>query len=143
MNSSNGCALGNTFSEAVLQGFFELVERDAVATWWYYNRLLRPVVNLESFGQPYLLQLVEHYLRTCNRKIWALDISSDLGIPVFVVLSSFLESPKDVIFFGFCCHLDAHIALQRAFTEMNQMLGVNSFVGRYGDVIIEEEDTLT
>ena len=35
---SNGCAAGNTLAEAVLQGFYELAERDAFAIWWY-NRL--------------------------------------------------------------------------------------------------------
>ena len=37
---SNGCAAGNTVEEAILQGFLELVERDAYAIWWY-NRLQR------------------------------------------------------------------------------------------------------
>ena len=35
---SNGCAAGNTLEEAILQGFYELAERDAFAIWWY-NRL--------------------------------------------------------------------------------------------------------
>src|SRR5277367_4171389 len=35
---SNGCAAGNTLQEAIVQGFLELVERDAYAIWWY-NRL--------------------------------------------------------------------------------------------------------
>jgi len=35
---SNGCAAGNTREEAIVQGFLELVERDAYAIWWY-NRL--------------------------------------------------------------------------------------------------------
>ncbi|MDE0350278.1 MAG: TOMM precursor leader peptide-binding protein, partial [Gammaproteobacteria bacterium] len=30
---SNGCAAGNTLEEAILQGFYELVERDAFAIW--------------------------------------------------------------------------------------------------------------
>ncbi len=41
---SNGCAAGNTREEAIVQGFLELVERDAYAIWWY-NRLKRPAVN--------------------------------------------------------------------------------------------------
>src|ERR1700719_125394 len=32
---SNGCAAGNTLAEAIVQGFLELVERDAYAIWWY------------------------------------------------------------------------------------------------------------
>ena len=32
---TNGHASGNTLEEAILQGFLELVERDALAIWWY------------------------------------------------------------------------------------------------------------
>ena len=42
---SNGCAAGNTLEEAIVQGFLELVERDAYAIWWY-NRARRPAVDL-------------------------------------------------------------------------------------------------
>ena len=44
---SNGCAAGNTLEEAILQGFYELVERDAFAIWWY-NRLRVPAVDLRQ-----------------------------------------------------------------------------------------------
>ena len=42
---SNGCAAGNTLEEAIVQGFLELVERDAYAIWWY-NRSQRAEVDL-------------------------------------------------------------------------------------------------
>src|SRR5262249_47704340 len=32
---SNGNAAGNTLAEAIVQGFLELVERDAYGIWWY------------------------------------------------------------------------------------------------------------
>src|SRR5262249_55595884 len=48
IGDSNGCAAGNTLEEAILQGFLELVERDAVALWWY-NRVRRPAIDLASF----------------------------------------------------------------------------------------------
>ena len=47
---SNGCAAGNTLEEAIVQGFLELVERDAYAIWWY-NRLQRAEVDLEPVRQ--------------------------------------------------------------------------------------------
>ncbi len=53
---SNGNAAGNTREEAILQGFLELVERDSVALWWY-NRVRRPAVDLDSFDEPYLGEL--------------------------------------------------------------------------------------
>jgi ribosomal protein S12 methylthiotransferase accessory factor len=118
---SNGNASGNTPEEAILQGFFELVERDAVALWWY-NRLPRPAVATETFGEPYLRTLTRHYLERYGRECWALDLTTDLGIPVFVALSRVVDAPQEKILFGLGCHLDAKIALQRAFAEMNQLL---------------------
>ncbi|BAF60510.1 uncharacterized conserved protein [Pelotomaculum thermopropionicum SI] len=139
---SNGCASGNTLAEAVLQGFFELVERDAAAIWWY-NRLPRPGVDLVTFDEPYLLELAEHYRTRYRRETWALDITSDLGIPAFAALSRRLEGPEEQILLGLGCHLDARIALQRAFAEMNQMLGVASSAGKGDRQPLEDRETLT
>ena len=117
---SNGCAAGNTRTEAVLQGFLELVERDAVALWWY-NRLRVPGVDLGSFEDPYLLDTVAHW-RARGRELWALDLTSDLGIPTFAALSRQVEGPFQAIVFGFGAHLDARLALLRAVTEHNQLM---------------------
>ncbi|MCC6559177.1 MAG: TOMM precursor leader peptide-binding protein [Polyangiaceae bacterium] len=120
LGDSNGCAAGATREEAVFQGLLELVERDAVAIWWY-NRLPRPGVDLASFGDPYLGAL-EDYYRTIHRSIWALDLTSDLGIPVFGAVSRRLDRRPEDIVFGFGAHLDPKIALLRAVTEANQLL---------------------
>lgn len=117
---SNGNAAGNTLEEAALQGFLELVERDSVALWWY-NRVSRPGVDLSSFAEPYLGELAE-YLRKRGREMAALDLTADLGIPVFAVWSRRIDNPIEEIVLGFGAHLDARLALLRAVTEMNQML---------------------
>ncbi|MHB1558908.1 MAG: YcaO-like family protein, partial [Isosphaeraceae bacterium] len=117
---SNGNAAGNTLEEAILQGFLELVERDSVALWWY-NRLRRPGVDLASFGEPYL-DRVGAFLRERGRSFWAIDLTSDLGVPVFAAISREDEGSDQRIMLGFGAHLDASVALMRAVTEMNQML---------------------
>jgi ribosomal protein S12 methylthiotransferase accessory factor len=117
---SNGNAAGNTLEEAVLQGFLELVERDSVALWWY-NRVRRPGVDLDSFGEPYLGRL-QAFLREHGREFWALDLTSDLGIPVFVSVCRRTDGSSEQIVPGFGAHLDPRVALLRAVTEMNQML---------------------
>jgi oxazoline/thiazoline synthase len=137
---SNGNASGNNLEEAVLQGFCELVERDAVALWWY-NRLGKPGVAIESFEEPYLLDLNGHY-RSLGREAWALDITSDLGIPTFAAVSRLLAGPEERILFGLGCHLDARIALQRAFAELNQMLGLAQ-QGEGATLAVEDEETLS
>ena len=139
MGCSNGNASGNTLEEAVLQGFFELVERDATALWWY-NRLRKPGVDLASFGEPWLLDLGEHYANL-GRDSWALDLTSDLGIPTFVAVSRLRDTAQDRLLFGLGCHLDARIALQRAFAEMNQMLGLAQERPEAHASAIQDEDT--
>jgi ribosomal protein S12 methylthiotransferase accessory factor len=140
LGCSNGNAAGNTLEEAILQGFFELVERDAVALWWY-NRLRKPGVAVESFGEPYLLELAEYYRQRYRRATWALDLTSDLGIPVFAALSKLMHGSEEQLLFGLGCHLDPRIALQRAFGEMNQMLAT-AYSGAGGELSVKDNETL-
>lgn len=117
---SNGCAAGAVLEEAVLQGLLELVERDAVAIWWY-NRLRRPGVDLDSADDPYVASLVHHY-RTQQRELRVLDITSDFGVPVVAAVSRRVDTVEEDIIYGFGAHLDAKVALTRALTELNQSL---------------------
>ncbi len=117
---SNGCASGNTLEEAILQGFFELVERDAFAIWWY-NRIRQPGVNIESFDDPYLAAATAYY-RDVGRDLRILDITHDLNIPVFVAVSRTIDEEYEDIIYGAGAHLDASVALMRAICELNQFL---------------------
>ncbi len=123
---SNGCAAGNTIEEAILQGFLELVERDATAIWWY-NRLRRPAVDLTTTNNPYVTEMIQYY-QSLGRSLWVLDITSDLGIPVFVAISCLLQPDdgKEKILYAFGAHLDATLALERAVIELNQLLPLAS-----------------
>ncbi|HEV7427823.1 MAG TPA: TOMM precursor leader peptide-binding protein [Thermoanaerobaculia bacterium] len=132
-SDSNGNAAGNTLEEAILQGFMELVERDAVAIWWY-NRLRRPRVDLDSFHDPYIKALSDCY-RDMGREFWVLDITSDLGIPTFAAVSRRLDRPAEDILVGFGAHFDARVALLRALTEINQFLPCVSEVDAQGNTI--------
>jgi YcaO-like protein with predicted kinase domain len=116
---SNGNAAGSNLEEAVLQGFLEVVERDAVALWWY-NRVQRPRVELASFGEAYFQALGELY-RILGREMHLLDISADYPIPVFAAVSRGKKEEEDLLL-GFGAHLEPRIAIARALTEMNQFL---------------------
>ncbi len=117
---SNGCAAGNTLEEAILQGFLELVERDAFAIWWY-NRLLLPEVDLSSFDDGYLASARGYYGRH-EREMWVLDATGDFGIPVFVALSRRTAGGAEDILYSAGAHPDPHIAALRAVCELNQCL---------------------
>jgi ribosomal protein S12 methylthiotransferase accessory factor len=115
---SNGNAAGNTLEEAILQGLLELIERDAVAIWWY-NRLRRPEFGLESLHEPYIAELAEQY-EDLGRRLWLLDITSDLEVPVFAAVSSRCDGTAPILL-GFGCHVESRLAALRALTEMNQL----------------------
>ncbi len=119
---SNGCAAGNTLEEAIVQGFLELVERDAYAVWWY-NRLQRAELDLGPLEDPYIRDL-KSQLAESGRRVWVLDVTTDLGIPSFVTVAHWTENGEEFIDFGSGAHFDARIALLRAMTELNQFLAI-------------------
>jgi len=116
---SNGNAAGNNREEAILHGFLEVVERDAVALWWY-NQAQRPQVELGSFDDAYFQSIVELY-RLLGLRIHVFDISADFPIPTFAATSNGKEGNGDWLF-GFGAHLEPRIGIARAITEMNQSL---------------------
>ncbi len=128
---SNGCAAGNTLEEAIVQGFLELVERDAYAIWWY-NRLQRPEVDLGQFDDSYIRDL-QNQLAETGRRLWVLDVTSDLGIPTFVAITHWMQNGQENIEFGSGAHFDTRIALLRALTELNQFLSIGLMGGRTGE----------
>jgi oxazoline/thiazoline synthase len=125
---SNGCAAGNTLAEAIVQGFLELVERDAYAIWWY-NRLQRAEVDLGHFDEAYIRDLKIQLAET-GRRLWMLDVTSDLGIPSFVTIAHWMENSQEFVEFGSGSHFDARIAALRAMTELNQFLSIGLMGGR-------------
>src|SRR5216683_2544002 len=128
---SNGCAAGNTLEEAIVQGFLELVERDSYAIWWY-NRLQRPEVDLSQFDDSYVRDLQTQLAET-GRRLWVLDITSDLGVPTYVAILHWKQNGQENIEFGSGAHFDKRIALLRALTELNQFLSIGLMGGGTGE----------
>jgi len=115
---SNGLAAGNCLEEAILHAFLELVERDAVAIWWY-NRTRQAEIALQDVADPFVQGVVRLHDRL-ERRVWVLDLTSDLGIPVFGGVSAVADGSR--IIMGFGAHLDRAIALRRALCELGQAL---------------------
>ncbi len=128
---SNGCAAGNTREEAIVQGFLELVERDAYAIWWY-NRLQRAEVDLKQFNDSYVQDLQAQFTET-GRRLWVLDITSDLGIPTYVAIVHWMQNGHENIEFGSGAHFDRRIALLRSLTELTQFMSIGMMGGAGGE----------
>ena len=91
-----------------------------MALWWY-NRLQKPKVDLESFAEPYF-QALKDYYHSLHRDLWVLDITSDLNIPAFAAITRRTDREVEDIVLGYGAHFDAKIAIGRALTEVNQIL---------------------
>ena len=128
---SNGCAAGNTVEEAIVQGFLELVERDAYAIWWY-NQSQRNEVDFSQFNDSYVQDL-KSQLADTGRKLWVLDITSDLGVPTYVAILHWMQNGQENIEFGSGAHFDKRIALLRTLTELNQFLSIGLMDGGTGE----------
>ena len=115
--SSNGTAAGTCLEEAILQGLLELVERDAVAMWWY-GRIRRPAARISSTLAPYFDELRAEYA-ALGWRIWTLDLTHDLGLPVVTAVAAHERSERFAL--GFGCHPEADLAVSRALTELNQV----------------------
>lgn len=111
---SNGCAAGNTIEEAILQGYYELVERDAASLWWY-RRMVRPGVDLDSFAVPRVL-LARQALAQNGRQLHVLDITSDVGVYTFAAITA--DARGRGIAIGLASHLDATAAVAAAVADV-------------------------
>jgi len=128
---SNGCAAGNTRDEAIVQGFLELVERDAYAIWWY-NRIQRAEVNLKQFDDSYVRDMQIQFA-DAGRRLWVLDVTNDLGIPTYVAIMHWIQNGHENIEFGSGAHFDRRIALLRSLTELTQFMAVEMMGGASGE----------
>lgn len=131
---SNGNASGTSMADAIEQGFYELVERDSVALWWY-NQASRPAIDLESVADierdPYALRLRDYYRDELDRDITLLDVTSDTGVPAVVAVSR-ARSGRPRVMLGFGSHYRPTVAVNRAITELNQFLRMSHSLDRNG-----------
>lgn len=138
---SNGNAAGSSIEDATVQGFLELVERDAASMWWY-NRTRHPAVDLDAFEEPWVKEMRAAYARM-HRELWVLDITSDFDIPVMVAISRRIDKPTEDIAFGFGAHFDPSIAFRRAVTELTQLLPLAAQATREGGYATSDPELLS
>jgi ribosomal protein S12 methylthiotransferase accessory factor len=113
---SNGCAAGRTMDEAILGGLLELIERDAVAIWWY-NELRRPSIDWEAFDDPWLVEAA-NALGERGRSPVLLDLTNDLGVPAYAAVAAREDGSEP--YAGCAAHVDAPTAARKAISELTQ-----------------------
>jgi ribosomal protein S12 methylthiotransferase accessory factor len=117
--------VGNTREEAILHALLELIERDACAMWWY-NRALRPGIDLDSAGDDRLAAIRDAYAAS-GRELAILDLRTDTEVTV-VAAMGWAASDGVLLPLGCGCHFDPTIAISRAITELSQGMAVHGLV---------------
>ncbi len=112
---TNGCAAGETAEAALLAALFELVERDATGRWWYGRR---PAPILDAAEVPVDAAVIAN-LRQRGRRLWLLDITSDLAIPTIAALAA--DAAGRHVGAGFATRSTFFGAAQAAVRELMQM----------------------
>lgn len=119
--NTNGLASGNSFTEALCHGLYEVIERDAVTLW----RLSPPdvqdarAIDPATVDDPDGRALLKMFERAgLDVALW--DVTSDIGIASVLCLLAGRQGSLAAPELGAGCHRDRGIALCRALTEAAQ-----------------------
>jgi thiazole/oxazole-forming peptide maturase SagD family component len=114
---SIGCGSGWTFDDALAHALLEWIERDAMAIWWY-NRLRRPVIRLDSLNAPELLE-VRDGLRRIDRDLVLLDCTTDISVPTYISIAARMDGTEPL--FAGAAHPSPRVAAWKAASEVGQL----------------------
>ena len=130
---TNGCAAGPDPITATLNALLELIERDAVAIWWY-NRVRRPRVFAPDIEASF-------HAAFPRRLLTLIDITTDIAVPAVAAVSAGENGRMVVV--GAAAHPDAHEAARKAVAEAAQLTaGVPDRTPRANSDTTPEERTL-
>lgn len=124
--TSNGCGTGNSLTEAVLYGMFEVAERDAFLTAWY-GRVRLPPLRVRDEVTAHLADRLEQL----GYRLELYDATNDLGVPSVLSLAR-CTAPRPRLpraFFAAGAGLDPDAAMRSATAEV--LMDVEAGAKRY------------
>lgn len=116
-NISTGLAAGTSIYDAILNGIYEVVERDAISIMWL-NKLSMPLID--DFSCSWLKKIYDEYFSMDRSKYVLVDISTDIGIPVVFVIKYFQSEKGISSACGAACRLNAEDAALKGMIEAAQ-----------------------
>lgn len=115
---STGIGAGPSPEHAIVSGLLEVVERDAVALWWYGGRPA-PRIDDGVLKDTGVFAFAEELRGNGGRQHWLLDLTTEFRIPVVGAFSS--RADGKVVVAGFSAGLTFLDAAKSALLEMSQM----------------------
>lgn len=119
-DTSNGASAHTDTVQAILNGLFELIERDSFLTMWL-NRFSMPILNLKKlpFGFSESIRLMKKF----GMSVKLVDITGDTQIPAIAAVCHNKDPSKyPALLVGAGSHTDPYKAVQKALFEMEFML---------------------
>ena len=129
--TSNGCAMGGTYEEAVVYAMLELVERDAFLMHWY-NRIAPKQLDISGVKNDYLRDVVR-YMTCIGYEIRVMDITMETGIPaIWVAAIDRNYHGKMKCYNAAGAHINPEKALEGALVEVATSIGIYDRMIRSG-----------
>jgi ribosomal protein S12 methylthiotransferase accessory factor len=119
-DTSNGASAHTDAVQAILNGLFEVIERDSFLTMWL-NRFSMPTLNLKKlpFGFTESIRLMNEF-GMCVKLV---DITNDTRIPAIAAVCYNNDPGKyPALLVGAGSHIEPEKAVQKALFEMEFML---------------------
>ena len=119
-DTSNGASAHTDTVQAILNGLFEIIERDSFLTMWL-NRFSMPILNAKKL--PFSFSESMRLIKEFGMSIKLVDITGDTHIPAFAAVCSNNDpAGYPALLVGAGCHTDPDKAIQKALFEMEFML---------------------
>jgi ribosomal protein S12 methylthiotransferase accessory factor len=119
IETSNGAAAHTNIVDAILNGLFEVIERDAFLIMWL-NRLAMPILDAKyPIGFQESIELINEF----GMEVKLVDLTNDTNIPtVMAVCYNRNPSKYPALVVGTGSHIDPEKAIQKALFEMEFLL---------------------
>ena len=119
LESSNGAAAHTNMIQAILNGLFEVIERDALLIMWL-NKLSMPTIEINnlhySFNQS--LKLINDF----GMQVKLVDLTNDTNVPTVMAVCYNRPNKYPALVIGTASHIEPEKAIQKALFEMEILL---------------------
>ncbi len=119
-DTSNGASAHTDTVKAILNGLYEVIERDAFLTMWL-NKFSMPLLNMKKL--PFGFDESIKMMNKCGMCVRLVDLTNDTRIPT-VAAVCFNNTPRKypALLVGAGTHIEPEKAVQKALFEMEFML---------------------
>jgi ribosomal protein S12 methylthiotransferase accessory factor len=118
LESSNGAAAHTNIVQAILNGLFEIIERDAIQIMWL-NKLSMPIIEVSNL--PFSFNEAISLINNFGMQVKLVDLTNDNNIPA-VMAVAYNTSKYPAMVLGSAAHIEPHKAIQKALFEVELLL---------------------